>query len=69
MSALSKLSPQELDVLREYLLSDFEQFSRFCFKILTGTNLIHVDYYVVLFHAIQRLIDQKCNRMILNIPP
>ena len=69
MSALSSMSEQELSVLREYLLSDFEQFSRFCFKILTGTNLLHVDYYVVLFHAIQKLIDQECNRMIINIPP
>ncbi len=50
-------------------MSDFEQFSKFCFKIMTGTKLLHVDYYVVLFEAIQRLIDQTSTRMIINIPP
>lgn len=50
-------------------MSDFEEFSKFCFKIMTGTKLLHVDYYVVLFHAIQKLIDQESNRMIINIPP
>lgn len=69
MSKVSKLSDLEVQVLREYLLADFEQFSRFCFLILTGTKLIHVDYYHILFTSIQRLIDQECTRMIINIPP
>ena len=69
MSQLDKMDDHEVSVLREYLLGNFEEYSRFCFKILTGTRLIHVDYYVVLFEAIQRLIDQESNRMIINIPP
>ena len=69
MSSISKLTDQEVDVLRDYLSNDFEKFSQFCFKILTGQKLIHVDYYVILFQAIQRLIDQECTRMIINIPP
>ena len=69
MSYISGLDEQEIDVLREYLLGDFEAFSKFCFKVMTGQKLMHVDYYVVLFEAIQRLIDQKSNRMIINIPP
>jgi len=63
------MSEQEIEALREYLICDFEKFSEFCFKVMTGQKLIHVDYYVVLFHAIQRLIDQECTRMIINIPP
>jgi hypothetical protein len=69
MSYISNLDEQEIDVLREYLLGDFEAFSKFCFKVMTGQSLMHVDYYVILFEAIQKLIDQKCNRMIINIPP
>lgn len=56
-------------MLRELLLSDFKRFSEFCFKVLTGAKLVHVDYYEVLFEAIQELIDQKSPRMIINIPP
>ena len=69
MSYISKMDDHERTVLREYLEKDFKEFSRFCFKILTGQNLIHVDYYDILFDAIQRLIDQTCTRMIINIPP
>ena len=69
MSFISERDVHEIDALREYLLEDFEEFSKFCFKLMTGTKLLHVDYYVVLFHAIQRLIDQTSNRMIINIPP
>ena len=69
MSYISTLDDHEVDVLREYLSNNFEEFSKFCFKIQTGQELIYVDYYEVLFAAIQRLIDQECNRMIINIPP
>lgn len=69
MSAISRMSDHEIDALREYLTGNFEEFSKFCFKILTGQKLIYVDYYVVLFNAIQQLIDQACTRMIINIPP
>jgi len=69
MSFIQKLDNHEVDVLREYLEKDFEEFSKFCFKILTGQKLIHVDYYVILFEAIQKLIDQTSTRMIINIPP
>lgn len=69
MSFISNMDAAERDSLREYLSNDFEEFSKFCFKIMTGQRLLHVDYYVVLFKAIQTLIDQECNRMIINIPP
>lgn len=69
MSFISKLDSHEVDALREHLNSDFREFSYFCFKIMTGTRLLDVDYYDVLFAAIQQLIDQTCNRMIINIPP
>jgi len=69
MSYISKLEDHEVDALRDYLLKDFRAFSYFVFKILTGQKMMHVDYYDVLFEAIQLLIEQKCNRMIINIPP
>lgn len=69
MSYIQRLDNHEVDVLREYLEADFKEFSKFCFKIMTGQKLLHVDYYVILFEAIQKLIDQECQRMIINIPP
>ena len=69
MSNISQMSDQEVDALREYLTNNFEEFSKFCFKVLTGQRLMHVDYYVILFAAIQKLIDQESTRMIINIPP
>ena len=69
MSLISSMSDQEVEALSDYLKGDFEAFSKFCFKIMTGQKLIHVDYYVILFEAIQQLIDQETTRMIINIPP
>jgi len=69
MSYISSLDSHEVDALRDHLLDDFEEFSKFCFKIMTGQRMLHVDYYVVLFHAVQKLIDLESNRMIMNIPP
>jgi len=69
MSYISSLDQRELDVLRQHLENDFEEFSKFCFKIMTGTKLLHVDYYQILFSAIQEMINQTCTRMIINIPP
>lgn len=69
MSYISNLDPVEIDNLREHLTKDFRAFSQFAFKILTGTKLIDVDYYNVLFEAIEDLIEQRTTRMIINIPP
>ena len=69
MSYITGLDTHEIDALRDLLMGDFEEFSKFCFKIMTGQKMLHVDYYVVLFHAIQKLIDLESNRMIMNIPP
>ena len=63
------MSDEEVEALRDYLTGDFEAFSKFCFKIMTGQKLIHVDYYVILFEVIQTLIDQVNTRLIINIPP
>lgn len=69
MSKIQRMSDDEVNVLRQHLENNFEDFSKFCFKIMTGQKLMYVDYYVILFHVIQRLIDQVCTRMIINIPP
>ena len=69
MSYISNLSSHEVEALREHLLGNFEAFSRFFFKVLTGTAMLDVDYYSVLFSAIQKLIDHESSRMIINIPP
>ena len=69
MSYISQLDQYEVDALREYLETDFRAFSNFAFKIMTGQKLLHVDYYDVLFDTMQLAIDQKSNRMIINIPP
>ena len=57
MSYISSLDGLEVEALREHMLGNFEDFSKFCFKIMTGQRLMHVDYYVVLFESIQKLID------------
>tara|TARA_R100000541_G_scaffold22293_4_gene32258 strand:+ start:669 stop:2261 length:1593 start_codon:yes stop_codon:yes gene_type:complete len=69
LSYFSGKDAVELRALEKFLKNDFEAFSKFCFKILTGTMLLHVDYYEVLFQAIQKMIDQDSTRMIINIPP
>ena len=69
MSFITSLEDHQVDALRDYLLSDFRAFSHFAFKIQTGAEFIEVDYHNVMFEAIQRLIDQKVNRMVINIPP
>lgn len=69
MSYISSLEDHQVDALREYLLSDFRAFSHFAFKVQTGSKFIEVDYHDVMFKAIQRLIDKKSNRMVINIPP
>jgi len=69
MSFITSLDDHQVDALRNYLLGDFEEFSRFCYKIQTGATFISVDYHSVMFGSIQTLIDQKSNRMIINIPP
>ena len=69
MSYIQKLDNHEVDMLRELLLGDFKKFSEFCFRVLTGTKLVYVDYYEVLFVAIQEMINQESPRMIINIPP
>ena len=69
MSHIDSLEDFEVDILRNYLLSDFRAFSHFCFKVMKGVRMKEVDYYDVLFEVIQMLIDQRSNRMIINIPP
>jgi predicted phage terminase large subunit-like protein len=69
MSFITSLEDHQIEAIREYLLGDFEAFSKFCFKIQTGSVLIEVDYHKVMFAAIQKLIDLDSNRMIINIPP
>ena len=69
MSFISNLENHQVDALREHLLSDFRAFSLFAFKVQTGAEFLEVDYHDVMFKAIQQLIDQKVNRMIINIPP
>ena len=69
MSIISSVDDLMIDSLRAHLLSNFEDFSKFCFKIQTGSQFLTVDYHSVMFKAIQMLIDQKSNRMIINIPP
>jgi len=69
MSYISSLEDHQIDALREHLLGDFRAFSHFAFKVQTGSKFIEVDYHDVMFKAIQRLIDQSSNRMVINIPP
>jgi len=69
MSYITSLEENQICALREYLLGNFRAFSHFAFKIQTGSSFIEVDYHNVMFEAIQRLIDQTSNRMLINIPP
>ena len=43
MSYISKLDPSEVDVLRGYLEGNFKEFSKFCFKILTGQKMMAAE--------------------------
>ena len=69
MSYISSLEPHELGALREHLLNNFRDFCKFVFKIQYGTEMLEIDIHRVIFDTVQLLIDQKSNRMIINIPP
>lgn len=69
MSYITELESHQLDGLRKHLLEDFRAFSHFAFKIQTGAKFLEVDYHDVMFEVIQRIIDSKSNRLIINIPP
>ena len=69
MSFILTKEAHEVDALGKHLTNNFEDFSKFCFKIMTGQKMLYVDYYTVLFETIQKMIDLESNRLIINIPP
>lgn len=69
MSIISSLEEHEVTALRDHLLSNFEAFSKFAFKIQTGTSFLTQDYHSVMFDSIQMAIDGKTTRLAITIPP
>jgi hypothetical protein len=51
MSFILTKEAHEVDALGEHLTNNFEDFSKFCFKIMTGQKMLDVDYYSVLFET------------------
>lgn len=51
------------------LLSSLEDFTRAMFKAQYGKSFIVSSHHKLIIDALQDVVDGKCNRLIINIPP
>ena len=69
MSTLDNLEDHQIAALREHLTGNFRAFAHFYFRVMTGSKLIEVDYYNVLFDFLQDAIEHKKRRQVISISP
>lgn len=62
-----KISPEEL--LRIELLSSQEKFTRAMFKSQYKRPFIMNEHFDEIFRVLQDVVDGKCNRLLINMPP
>lgn len=51
------------------LLSSFEDFTRAMFKAQYEKSFVVANHHKLIIEALQDVVDGKCNRLIINIPP
>jgi len=61
------VNPTEL--IRLELLSSLEKYTRVMFKQQYGSQFIVSNHHRLMFEALQRVVDCKCNKLIINMPP
>lgn len=69
MQALSREETVILDKLRLEMLSSLEKYTRAMFKAQNRRTFILSEHHLRIFEALQDVVDGKCNRLIINMPP
>lgn len=65
--ATSQVNPKQLLALD--LLSSLEDYTRVMFKAEYEKPFVVADHHRLIFEALQDVVDGKCNRLIINMPP
>ena len=66
------LKPQQvnpLELLRLEMLTSFEKYTKAMFKAQYKRSFIVAEYHKRIFQALQDVVDGKCRRLIINMPP
>lgn len=64
-----QLNNEIIDRLRLEMLSSQEKFTRAMFKAQYKRSFIVNEHHKKIFEALQDVVDGKCNRLIINMPP
>ena len=62
-----KLNPKEL--LKLELLSSLEKYTKAMFKAQYRRSFAMNDHFKMIFKALENVVDGKCKRLIINMPP
>lgn len=65
--APSMVNPK--DLLRLEMLSSLEKFTKAMFRAQYKRSFILAEHHKKIFHALQDVVDGKCRRLIINMPP
>ena len=68
----SRLKGQQLDpkeLLRLEMLSSLEKYTKAMFKAQYHRSFAMNHHHRLIFEALQDVVDGKCNRLIINMPP
>lgn len=66
------LKPQAvnpLELLRLEMLTSFEKYTKAMFKAQYKRSFIVAEHHKKIFQALQNVVDGKCKRLIINMPP
>lgn len=66
------LKPQQvnaLELLRLEMLTSFEKYTKAMFKAQYKRSFIVAEHHKHIFKALQDVVDGKCRRLIINMPP
>jgi predicted phage terminase large subunit-like protein len=66
------LKPQQvnpLELLRLEMLTSFEKYTKAMFKAQYKRSFIVAEHHKRIFQALQDVVDGKCRRLIINMPP
>jgi predicted phage terminase large subunit-like protein len=66
---IDSISVKDATLIREHLLTSFEEFSKWCFWIQMGFKFQMQDFHSKVFQVCQDIVDGKRDRVIVCIPP
>lgn len=69
IQALSSQETEVLDRLRLEMLSSLEKYTRAMFKAQNHRTFVVNSHHRQIFEALQDVVDGKCSRLIINMPP